>query len=61
VVDVLVSHHFPSEAIGAFMRTSRRGRLMMDEAREVIRDLLALPFVLYEVAVLVDRAFIIAH
>ena len=35
----------------------RRGRLTTDEAREAIRDLLALPFVLCDVTILADRAF----
>jgi predicted nucleic acid-binding protein len=61
VVDVLVPKHFPSEVISAFLRASRRGRLTMDEAREAIRDLLALPFVLCGVTALADRAFAIAH
>jgi predicted nucleic acid-binding protein len=61
VVDVLVPNHFPSEVISAFLRASRRGRLTTDEAREAIRDLLALPFVLCDVTTLADRAFSIAH
>ena len=60
-VDVLVPNHFPSEVISAFLRAARRGRLTMDEAREAIRDLLALPFVLCDVTLLADRAFTIAH
>ena len=61
VVDVLVPNHFPSEVISAFLRASRRDRLTTDEAREAIRDLLALPFVLCDVTALADRAFTIAH
>ena len=61
VVDVLVPNHFTSEVISAFLRAARRGRLTTDEAREAIRDLLALPFVLYDVTTLADRAFTIAH
>jgi predicted nucleic acid-binding protein len=61
VVDVLVPNHFPSEVISAFLRASRRGRLTTDEAREAIRDLLALPFVLCDVTAIADRAFAIAH
>src|SRR5262249_42648554 len=45
----------------AFLRASRRGRLTTDEAREAIRDLLALPFVLCDVTTLAARAFSIAH
>ena len=51
----------PSEVISAFLRASRRGRLTTDEAREAIRDLLALPCVLCDVTALADRAFTIAH
>ena len=61
VVDVLVPNHFRSEVISAFLRASRRGRLTTDEAREAIRELLALPFVLCDVTALADRAFTIAH
>jgi predicted nucleic acid-binding protein len=61
VVDVVVPNHFPSEVISAFLRASRRGRLTVDEAREAIRDLLALPFVLCDVTALANRAFTIAH
>jgi predicted nucleic acid-binding protein len=61
VVDVLVPNHFPSEVISAFLRASRRGRITMDEAREAIRDLLALPFVLCDVTAIADSAFTIAH
>ena len=61
VVDMLVPNHFPSEVISAFLRASRRGRITADEAREAIRDLLALPFVLCDVTALADHAFIIAH
>jgi predicted nucleic acid-binding protein len=61
VVDVLVPHHFSSEVVSAFLRVSRRGRLTTGEAREAIRALLALPFVLCDVTALADRAFTIAH
>jgi predicted nucleic acid-binding protein len=61
VVDAWGPNHFPSEGISAFLRASRRGRLTTDEAREAIRDLLALPFVLCDVTALADRAFTIAH
>ena len=60
-VDVLVPNHLPSEVISAFVRAVRRGRLTTDEAREAIRALLALPFVLCDVTALADRAFTIAH
>jgi len=45
VVDVSVPNHFPSEVISAFLRASRRDRIPADEAREAIRDLLALPYI----------------
>ena len=61
VVDIVVPNHFPSEVISAFLRAFRRGRITMDEAREAIRDLLALPFVLCDVTAIADRAFAIAH
>ena len=61
VVDVLVPNHFPSEVISAFLRAARRGRLTTAEAREAIRDLLALPYVLCDVTALAERAFTIAH
>jgi predicted nucleic acid-binding protein len=61
VVDVSVPNHFPSEVVSAFLWASRRGHMTMDEAREAIRDLLALPFVLCDVTALADRAFTIAY
>ena len=61
MVDVSVPNHFPSEVISAFLQAYRRNRITMDEAREAIRDLLALPFVLCDVTALADRAFAIAH
>jgi predicted nucleic acid-binding protein len=61
VVDVSVPNHFPSEVISAFLRAFRRGRMTEDEAREAIRDLLALPFVLCDVTAIADRAFAMAH
>jgi predicted nucleic acid-binding protein len=61
VVDVSVPKHFPSEVISAFLRAFRRGRITADEAREAIRDLLALPFVFCDVTAIADRAFAIAH
>ena len=61
MVDVAVPNHFPSEVISAFLRAYRRDLITADEAREAIRDLLALPFVLCDVTALADRAFAIAH
>jgi predicted nucleic acid-binding protein len=60
-VEVFVPNHFQSEVISAFLRAYRRDRITADEAREAIRDLLALPFVLCDVATLADRAFAIAQ
>jgi hypothetical protein len=42
-VEVAVPNHFQSEVISAFLRAYRRDRITVDEAREAIRDLLALP------------------
>ena len=61
VVDVSVPNHFPSEVISAFLRACRRDRITADEAREAIRDLLALPFVVCDVTAVADRAFAIAY
>ncbi len=61
LVDVSVPNHFPSEVISAFLRAYRRDRITMDEAREAIRDLLALPFAICEVTAIADRAFTLAH
>ena len=60
-VEVSVPNHFQSEVISAFLRAYRRDRITADEAREAIRDLLALPFVLCEVALLAERAFTMAQ
>ena len=60
-VEVAVPNHFQSEVISAFLRVYRRDRITADEAREAIRDLLALPFVLCDVAPIADRAFAIAQ
>ena len=60
-VDVSVPNHFQSEVISAFLRAYRRDRITADEAREAIRDLLALPFVLCDVALLAERAFAMAQ
>ncbi len=60
-VDVCAPNHLQSEVTSAFVRAHRRGRLTAGEAREAIRDLLALPFVLFDVAPLVDRTFALAQ
>jgi predicted nucleic acid-binding protein len=60
-IDVYIPNHFHSEVISAFLRAQRRGRLSADEAGEAIRDLLALPFVVCDVAPIAERAFAIAQ
>ena len=60
-VDVYAPNHMQSEVLSAFLRAHRRGRLTEAEAREAIRDLLALPFVLFDVAPITERAFTIAQ
>ena len=60
-VDVYAPNHLQSEVTSAFVRAHRRGRLTAAEARGAIRDLLALPFVLFDVALLADRTFALAQ
>ena len=60
-VDVCAPNHMQSEVLSAFLRAHRRGRITEAEAREAIRDLLALPFVLFDVALLAERAFAVAQ
>jgi predicted nucleic acid-binding protein len=60
-LEVSMPNHFQSEVISAFLRAYRRDRITADEAREAIRDLLALPFVLCDAAPLAERAFAIAQ
>jgi len=60
-VEGAVPNHFQSEVMSAFLCAYRGDRITADEAREAIGDLLALPFVLYDVAPLADRAFAIAQ
>jgi predicted nucleic acid-binding protein len=50
-----------AEVMSAFLRAHRRGRVSRAEAEEAIRDLLALPFVLFDVAPILVRAFEIAQ
>ena len=59
-VDVCAPNHLQSEVTSAFVRAHRRGCLTAAEAREAIRDLLALPFVLFDVAPIADRTFTLA-
>ncbi|MBI3328116.1 MAG: type II toxin-antitoxin system VapC family toxin [Nitrospinae bacterium] len=60
-VSVSAPNHLQSEIISAFLRAHRRGRITAEEAREAIQDLLALPFVLFDVAPIAERAFAIAR
>jgi predicted nucleic acid-binding protein len=60
-VDVYVPNHFQSEIVSAFLRAHRRGRIRTDEAQEAIRDLLALPFIICDIASIAERAFSIAQ
>ncbi len=55
-VDVWAPTHLQAEVVSAFLRAHRRGRITEEEAREAIRDLLALPFVLRELAAVADYA-----
>lgn len=48
-VEVRAPYLLQAEVMSAFLRANRRERLSADEAREAIRDLLALPFVLVDV------------
>jgi predicted nucleic acid-binding protein len=61
VIEVCAPNHLQSEVTSAFVRAHRRGRLTATEAREAIVELLALPFVLSDVAPLADRTFILAQ
>jgi predicted nucleic acid-binding protein len=47
--------------MSAFLRAHRRGRVSRLEAEDAVRDLLALPFVLFDGAPIVMRAFEIAQ
>ena len=60
-VELCAPNLLQSEVMSAFLRAHRRGRVDEREAREAIRDLLALPFVLFDVAPVVNRAFDIAQ
>ena len=42
-MDACAPNHMQSEVLSAFLRAHRRGRITEAEAREAIRDLLALP------------------
>jgi predicted nucleic acid-binding protein len=58
---VCAPQHLPAEVMSAFLRAARRDRLTAEEAREAIRDLLALPFQLSAVTPLAARAVTIAQ
>lgn len=60
-VEICAPNLLPAEVMSAFLRAHRRGRISEGEAREAIRDLLALPFILFEISPIVDRAFDIAQ
>jgi predicted nucleic acid-binding protein len=47
-VEVYAPFLLHAEVMSAFLRAHRRNRVRADEAREAIRDLLALPFALFE-------------
>jgi predicted nucleic acid-binding protein len=46
-----------AEILSAFLRAHRRGRVSAEEAKEAIRDLLALPFQLLDMTSVATRAF----
>jgi predicted nucleic acid-binding protein len=50
-----------AEIMSAFLRAHRRGRVSTEEAKEAIRDLLALPFQLLDIASVATRTFEIAQ
>lgn len=60
-VELCAPNLLQAEVMSAFMRAHRRGRLTETEATAAIRDLLALPFRLYDVAPIAVRAFEIAQ
>jgi predicted nucleic acid-binding protein len=60
-VEVCAPILLQAEVMSAFLRAHRRGRVSRTEAEEAIRDLLALPFVLFDVAPILVRAFAIAQ
>jgi predicted nucleic acid-binding protein len=45
-----------AEMMSAFLRAHKRGRVSPEEAKEAIRDLLALPFQLLDIATVATRA-----
>ena len=60
-VEVCAPNLLQSEVMSAFLRAHRRGRVTDVEARDALRDLLALPYLLFDVAPIVVSAFEIAQ
>jgi predicted nucleic acid-binding protein len=60
-IEVCAPDLLPSEVMIAFLHAHRRGRASRPEAEDAIRDLVALPFVLFDLAPILIRAFDIAQ
>jgi predicted nucleic acid-binding protein len=60
-VEVCAPILLQAEVMSAFLGAHRRGRVSRTEAEDAIRDLLALPFVLFDMTPIVVRAFEIAQ
>lgn len=60
-VELCAPNLLQSEVMSAFLRAHRRGRVTDAEARDAVRDLLALPFLLFDVAPIGVRAFEMAQ
>ncbi|MCH8294411.1 type II toxin-antitoxin system VapC family toxin [Candidatus Poribacteria bacterium] len=60
-VELCAPNLLQSEVMSAFLRAHRRGRVSEAEAKNAIRDLLALPFLLFDAASIATRAFEIAQ
>jgi len=56
-VEVCAPDLLQVELMSAFLRAHRRGRLSRSEATDAIRDLIGLPFVLFDVGSVLVRAF----
>jgi predicted nucleic acid-binding protein len=61
VINLCVPNLLQSEVMSAFLRAHRRGRVSEAEAIDAIRDLLELPFLLFDVTPIVATAFEIAQ
>ena len=61
VMKLCVPNLLQSEVMSAFLRAHRRGRVSEAEAIDAIRDLLELPFLLFDVTPIVATAFEIAQ